>query len=38
VICNVADEPIWLTGDDHRANTDLVMAAVQRLLVLPSGT
>jgi 1-acyl-sn-glycerol-3-phosphate acyltransferase len=38
VICNVADEPIWLSGDDHRANTDLVMAAVQRLLVLPSGT
>lgn len=36
VICNVADEPMWLTGDDHRANTDMVMAAVQRLLVLPS--
>lgn len=38
VICNVADELIWLTGDDHRANTDRVMAAVQRLLVLPSET
>jgi 1-acyl-sn-glycerol-3-phosphate acyltransferase len=38
VTCNVADEPIWLTGDDHRANTDRVMAAVQRLLILPSET
>lgn len=36
VTCNVADDPIWLTGDDHRANTDLVMAAVQRLVVVPS--
>lgn len=36
VICHVADDPLWLTGDDHRANTDEVMAAIRALLVLPS--
>lgn len=33
VVCNVADDPLWLTSDDHRANTDLVMEAVRALLV-----
>jgi 1-acyl-sn-glycerol-3-phosphate acyltransferase len=33
VICNVADDPLWLTPDDHRANTDLVMAAVRGLMI-----
>ena len=32
VVCQVADEPLWLTGDDHRANTDEVMAAIRELL------
>jgi 1-acyl-sn-glycerol-3-phosphate acyltransferase len=32
VVCQVADEPLWLTGDDHRANTDEVMAAIRALL------
>ena len=32
VVCNVADDPIWLTSDDHRANTDMVMAAIRDLL------
>jgi 1-acyl-sn-glycerol-3-phosphate acyltransferase len=36
VIRHVADDAIWLTGDDHRANTDEVMAAIRALLVLPS--
>lgn len=36
VVCNVADEPLWLTGDDHRANTEAVMAAIRDLMVLPS--
>jgi len=34
VFCNVADEPMWLTSDDHRANTDAVMAAVRDLMIL----
>jgi 1-acyl-sn-glycerol-3-phosphate acyltransferase len=34
VVCQVADEPLWLTGDDHRANTELVMAAIRDLLAL----
>ena len=33
VICNVADEPIWLEGDDHRANTDRVVEAICDLIV-----
>ena len=33
VICQVADEPLWLTGDDHRANADEVMATIRELLV-----
>ncbi len=32
VVCWVADEPLWLTGDDHRANADLVMAEIRVLL------
>jgi 1-acyl-sn-glycerol-3-phosphate acyltransferase len=37
VVCHVADDPLWLSGDDHRANTDEVMAAIRALMVLPSG-
>lgn len=33
VVCSVADDPIWLTGDDHQANTDAVMAAIRELMV-----
>lgn len=33
VVCNVADDPMWLTSDDHRANTDQVMEAVRALMV-----
>lgn len=33
VVCNVADDPIWLSGDDHQGNTDAVMAAVRALMV-----
>jgi len=36
VFCQVADDPLWLSGDDHRANTDEVMAAIRSLMVLPS--
>jgi len=32
VACVVADDPLYLTHDDHRANTDLVMAAIRDLL------
>jgi 1-acyl-sn-glycerol-3-phosphate acyltransferase len=32
VACVVADDPIHLDGDDHRANTDRVMAAIRELL------
>jgi 1-acyl-sn-glycerol-3-phosphate acyltransferase len=32
VVCNVADDPLWLTTDDHRANTDQVMAAIRALM------
>jgi 1-acyl-sn-glycerol-3-phosphate acyltransferase len=32
VVCTVADEPLWLSSDDHRANTDQVMAAVRALM------
>ena len=34
VACQVADEPLWLTGDDHRANAEAVMAAIRDLLAL----
>lgn len=34
VVCWVADEPLWLTGDDHRANTELVMSEIRALLAL----
>jgi 1-acyl-sn-glycerol-3-phosphate acyltransferase len=37
VICHVADDPLWLSGDDHRANTDQVMATIRSLMVLPPG-
>ena len=33
VVCNVADDPMWLTGDDHRANTDRVVDAICELMV-----
>jgi hypothetical protein len=32
VACWVADDPLWLTGDDHAANTEEVMAAIRLLL------
>jgi 1-acyl-sn-glycerol-3-phosphate acyltransferase len=32
VVCQVADDPIWLTGEDHQANTAEIMAAVEDLL------
>jgi hypothetical protein len=28
VAIQVADDPLFLVGDDHRANTDLVMGAI----------
>jgi hypothetical protein len=28
----VADDPMWLEGDDHRANTDQVMKEIEALL------
>ena len=34
VVCQVADEPLWLTGDDHQANAEVVMAAIRDLLAL----
>ncbi len=34
VVCEVADEPFWLHGDDHAANAELVMGEVRRLLSL----
>ncbi len=33
VVCNVADDLLWLTSDDHRANTDEVMATIRSLMV-----
>ena len=33
VICNVSDEPLWLTCDDHRANTDQIMEAIRSLMI-----
>jgi len=32
VVCWVADDPLWLTGEDHRANAELVMAEIRALL------
>jgi 1-acyl-sn-glycerol-3-phosphate acyltransferase len=32
VLMWVADDPIWLDGDDHRANTEMLMAEVRGLL------
>lgn len=32
VVCWVADEPMWLTGENHRANAALVMAEIRDLL------
>ncbi len=32
VVVNVADEPMWLHGDDHTANTEAVMAEIRRLM------
>jgi hypothetical protein len=32
VACVVADDPMWLTGDDHAANAEAVMAAIRELL------
>jgi 1-acyl-sn-glycerol-3-phosphate acyltransferase len=33
VTVNVADEPMWLTGTDHAANAESVMAEIRRLMV-----
>lgn len=32
VVVNVADEPMWLHGDDHAANAEAVMAEIRRLM------
>lgn len=32
VVVNVADEPMWLQGDDHAANAEAVMAEIRRLM------
>ncbi len=32
VVVNVADEPMWLHGDDHTANAEAVMAAIRHLM------
>jgi 1-acyl-sn-glycerol-3-phosphate acyltransferase len=37
VVCQVADEPLWLTGDDHRTNAEAVMAAIRDLLAQAEG-
>lgn len=34
VTCQVADEPLWFTGDDHQASAEAVMAAIRDLLAL----
>ncbi len=33
VVCNLADDVLWLTSEDHRANTDRIMEAVRALMV-----
>ncbi len=33
VVVTVADEPLWLTGDDHAANAEAVMAEIRGLMV-----
>ncbi|MCB1006434.1 MAG: 1-acyl-sn-glycerol-3-phosphate acyltransferase [Acidimicrobiales bacterium] len=43
VVVNVADEPMWLQGDDHAANAEAVMAEIRRLMadgeaILESGS
>jgi 1-acyl-sn-glycerol-3-phosphate acyltransferase len=37
VVCQVADEPMWLEGEDHEANTAAVMAAIEDLLRRGAG-
>lgn len=32
VVCRLADEPMWLTGDDHRANAEKVRTASEALI------
>lgn len=32
VFCRVADDPLWLPGEDHRADTEAVMAEIRRLM------
>lgn len=32
VLCQLADEPLWLSGDDHRANADKVQEVQEALL------
>ena len=37
VVCQVADEVLWLAGDDRRADTDAVMAEIRRLMELSAA-
>ncbi|MET0727246.1 MAG: hypothetical protein ABWZ76_02995 [Acidimicrobiales bacterium] len=37
VVCQVADEPLWLAGEDHRADTERVMAEIRRLMELTAA-
>jgi 1-acyl-sn-glycerol-3-phosphate acyltransferase len=37
VVANVADDPMWLEGDDHRVNTERVMVEVRALLAVASA-
>jgi len=37
VVCQVADEVLWLTGEDHRADTESVMAEIRRLMELAAA-
>jgi 1-acyl-sn-glycerol-3-phosphate acyltransferase len=37
VVCQVADDPQWLPGEDQRADTDAVMAEIRRLMALASA-
>jgi 1-acyl-sn-glycerol-3-phosphate acyltransferase len=38
VICQVADEELWLAGEDHRSDTESVMAEIRRLMELAVKT
>jgi 1-acyl-sn-glycerol-3-phosphate acyltransferase len=38
VVCQVADDPMWLDGADHRADTEVVMAEIRRLMALAAAS